>query len=361
MRWIWIGVRVTLVGAFLAYVAWRMFSAQIGMVLFEHTIDRLVGVDQTADLPDGLHVYFCGTGSPLPDPARAGPCVAVLAGETPLIFDAGSGSMRKLARMGFPVGETETVFLTHLHSDHVDGLGELLLQAWIAGSRTEPLPVAGPAGTARLVAGFNEVYAIDATYRTAHHGVEIADPAGFGGTADEIDFASSAASKIVFARGDVTVTAVPVDHSPVEPAFGYRIDYKGRSVTLSGDTVPVGALADLAEGTDLLVHEALNKTMVEAMSDAARRNGDEALAKVFADILDYHTTPADAARTAQDAGADMLVLTHIVPPLPTSLLHDAFLGQAGALFDGRLLIGEDGLRISLDINSDAVRTDALLD
>ncbi len=361
MRWVWFFVRAALVVIFLAYVVWRIFGPQIGMAIFERMANRVVGVDQTVDLPDGVHVYFCGTGSPLPDPSRAGPCLAVLAGDTPVIFDAGSGSMRKLARMGFPVGGTEHVFLTHLHSDHVDGLGELMLQAWIGGSRNEPLPVSGPAGTARLVAGFNEAYAVDATYRTAHHGQAIANPDGFGGQPVELVLGEGETLQTVFQSGEVIVKAFPVDHSPVEPAFGYRVDYKDRSVTISGDTVPVDALTEAAAGTDLLVHEALNKEMVDVLSQAAKRNGDAALSKVFADILDYHTSPADAARTAEAAGARMMVLTHIVPMLPTRMLHGAFLGQAGALYDGRIVIARDGLRVSLPTGRDDIRIDALLD
>ena len=134
---------------------------QIGEWLFERTVASTVGVDRSAALPDGLHAYVCGSGSPMPDADRAGPCIAVLAGKQGFVFDAGSGSIRKLGRMGFPMNRLDAAFLTHLHSDHFDGLGELMLQAWIAGGRGTPLPIYGPEGTERVVNGMIEAYTID--------------------------------------------------------------------------------------------------------------------------------------------------------------------------------------------------------
>lgn len=353
MKW---GLRILAILAALAVVTFaglKLFQVPIGNAVFKRTADRLVGVDRSASLEDGIHVYFCGTGSPIPDPTRAGPCLGVLAGETALVFDAGSGSIRKLTRMGFPMGDVDQVFLTHLHSDHIDGLGELMLQAWIGGSRTTPITISGPQGTARIVSGFTGAYAIDATYRTAHHGEAIANPTGFGAVPEEIAL-SSGTLETVFEQDGVRVSAFPVNHEPVSPAFGYRIDYKGRSVTISGDTIKSETLINAAKDTDLLVHEALNRDMVRIFSESAAKNGDPALSKIFADILDYHATPAEAAESAEEAGAKALVLTHIVPPLPTKFLYPAFLDGARSRFDGTLRIGEDGLMVSLPVESDAV-------
>ncbi|WP_084398706.1 MBL fold metallo-hydrolase [Henriciella aquimarina] len=360
-RWVWRILFVLLVLVLAGAVVFKAFQARIGAAVFERTADRLVGADQTARLEDGLHVYFCGTGSPLPDPTRAGPCLAVLAGETALVFDAGSGSMRKLARMGFPMGGIDHVFLTHLHSDHIDGLGELILQAWIGGSRTQPVPVSGPAGTGEVVAGFGQAYAIDATYRTAHHGEKIANPQGFGARAAELSLPPGGRVAEVFSEDGVTVSAFLVDHAPVAPAFGYRVDYKGRSVTVSGDTVRTQSVIEAAKGTDLLVHEALNRDMVAVMAEAAADNGDVALSKIFSDILDYHASPTEAADVAEAAGAKALVLTHIVPPLPVGLLKPAFLDGAGGHFDGALRVGEDGLVVHLPADSQAIGYAHLLD
>ena len=100
---------------------------------FAKSVSENIGIDRSAALEDGLHIYICGAGSPLPDPKRSGPCIGVLAGKQAFIFDAGTGGSRNLGAMGFPLGQTEQIFLTHLHSDHFDGLGEMLLGTWING------------------------------------------------------------------------------------------------------------------------------------------------------------------------------------------------------------------------------------
>ena len=339
----------------LALLGFNLFRGQIAQSAFERNVAERIGTDPTAGLEDGLHVYLCGTGSPMPDPTRAGPCIGVLAGERAFVVDAGSGSIRNLAQMGFPLGRTERVYLTHLHSDHIDGLGELLLQAWIGGNRAAPLPIAGPSGVAKVVAGFNQVYQIDSTYRVAHHGVEIANPQGFGGTPETIELpAGPGGRQVVLSEGDLTVTAFAVDHAPVEPAFGFRIDYKDRSVTISGDTVYHPNLVGVAEGTDLLLHEALDPEMVQTMADAAGANGAASLQKIFRDILDYHASPEDAARAAAEAEAGVLVLYHIVPPLPSPLLNSVFLGDSADAYAGEIIVGQDGMVFSLPAGSDTM-------
>ncbi len=325
-----------------------LFQRQIGESMFRQAVNETVGRDRAAELPDGLHVFVCGSGSPMPDPSRAGPCLGVVAGEHVFVVDVGSGGPRRLARMGFPVGRIERVYLTHLHSDHIDSLGELMLQSWVGGPRKQPLPVAGPQGVEEVIAGFNAAYRIDSTYRTAHHGTEVADPAGFGGVAEVIAAPEGAGKAAVLVDdGDLRITVISVHHEPVSPAFGYRIDYKGRSVVISGDTIYSDDLVAAAQGTDVLLHEALNPRMVAEMRDAAAAKGQAHIAKIMGDILDYHASPEDAARAAKNANARALVLYHLVPPLPSSLLNAAFLGDAPGQYSGPIRVAEDGLLISL--------------
>ncbi|WP_040500463.1 MBL fold metallo-hydrolase [Henriciella marina] len=361
MRWVVRGAFGLAVIGLIALAGLWLFRMQIGGHVYERMAGQLVGVDQSEDLDDGLHVYLCGTGSPLPDADRAGPCVGVLAGRMGFVFDTGSGSIRNLARMGFPVGETEHVYFTHLHSDHIDGLGELMLQAWVGGSRSSPVEISGPVGITPVVDGFIQAYRTDAGYRIAHHGEDIANPAGFGAAATELDLPPDGSSRVVFDAVGARVSAFLVDHSPVSPAFGYRVDYAGRSVTISGDTVKSEAVASAAAGTDLLIHEALNREMVATLADAAASNGDASLSKIFRDILDYHASPVEAAETAQDAGVRELVFTHMVPPLPNKFLHAPFLEGVDDAFNGRAAIGEDGLMISLPAGSDRIVRHKLLD
>jgi len=340
----------------LGFIGFNLFKAQIASALFQRGIEQRVGVDRSAALPDGLHVYLCGAGSPMPDATRAGPCLGVLAGDKAFIFDVGSGGVRNLGSMGFPVARLESVYLTHLHSDHFDGLGELMVIAWVGGSRSAPLPVAGPVGTSEVVAGFNMAYRIDSTYRIAHHGSEIANPDGVGLSAREFTVPAGPAGRaVVYEDGDLTITALRVEHAPVEPAFGYRIDYKDRSVSISGDTIYHPGFVAASAGVDLMLHEALDPEMVAAMRDQLAERGQTNTATIFQDILDYHATPEDAARSAEEAGAGHLAYYHIVPPLPFDLMETVFLGDAASQFSGPITVGKDGMLFSLPAGSDAIR------
>ena len=346
--------------AVLAFAGFKAFERPIALALFERVVNRNVGVDRSAALPDGLHVYVCGSGSPMADPERAGPCLAVIAGDTRLIVDVGAGSLRVLGRMGFPVGRTDRLLLTHLHSDHIDGLGELMVQSWVANARGAPLPVSGPPGTGEVVEGFNRAYRIDAGYRTAHHGPAVANPAGYGLVAEELTLAPGSNGVVVLRKGDLVVTAFRVAHDPVADAYAYRIEYKGRSVAISGDTAYDPAFAAAAKGVDVLFHEALDPVLVGKMEAAARANGAPVIAKVLADIPGYHTSPAEAAKIAELAGARMLVFYHTVPPLPTRMIERAFIDNADNAFGGDIRLSRDGDFISLPAGSDAITNDNLL-
>ncbi|MBI1188554.1 MAG: MBL fold metallo-hydrolase [Alphaproteobacteria bacterium] len=340
--------------AVLAGAGFFIFRDRIAEAAFRRAAYENVGRDRAAQLPDGLHVYLCGTGSPLPDPGRAGPCLGVIAGERAFVFDVGSGSVRVLGRMGFPLARLERVYISHLHSDHIDGLGELMLQAWIGGARSTPLPIAGPQGIETVVAGFSDAYRIDSGYRIAHHGEAVANPAGFGGAADIIQPPGETPT-LILDEGDLKIYAISVDHEPVSPAFGFRIEYKNRSIAISGDTAYSPRFVRGARDVDVMFHEALAPRLVAMLGDAARQNGQANLAKIMSDIPDYHTSPEDAARAAQEAGVDALVLYHLIPPLPSPMLYDTFLGDARQAYRGRIRIGRDGMLVSLPAGSDAVR------
>jgi ribonuclease Z len=218
-----------------ALAAW-LFQRPIGMWLFERAAERNIGRDTLADLPDGLHAGLCGTGSPLPNRERAAACTVVIAGKAMFVVDAGEGAARNIAQMGLPNNRIKAMFLTHFHSDHIDGMGPMMLLRWTASGNTAPLPVYGPAGVEQIVAGFNAAYALDNGYRTAHHGQAITPPAAAGATA--IPFVPPTAPTIVYDADGLRVTAFAVDHRPVQPSVGYRFDYKGRSIVISGDTAP---------------------------------------------------------------------------------------------------------------------------
>lgn len=358
LRWVLAGI---VVAALVAFTGATVFRTQIAEHLFARAVKENIGRPLATGEADGIHVFICGSGTPMPDPMRSGPCIAIIAGSEHLVFDAGTGGIRTLTRMRYPVGELDAAFLTHLHSDHMDGLGELLMQAWINGGRDAPLPVYGPVGVDEVVGGFNAAYRIDSTYRAAHHGPEIANPAGAGGAPVPIALpAGPGGQAVVYDEGGVVVTAYKVDHAPVEPAFGYRIDYKGRSVSISGDTIYSPNLVAVSEGVDLLIHEALNAEMVVAMQAAATEAGRDGIAKIFGDILDYHATPADAARSAQEAGAGRLVFYHTIPPLPSRALNALFMKDAKPLFDGPMDVAEDGFLYFLPAESEGIELKKVL-
>jgi ribonuclease Z len=333
--------------ALIAGIALLLGRGKLAEKAFDTALENNVGVDQSLKLGDGLHAYVCGSGSPMPDADRAGPCIAVLAGSQAFIFDSGSGSIRKLGRMGFPMGKLQAEFLTHLHSDHIDGLGEALLQAWVGGHRSAPLPVYGPPGTDRVVAGFNEAYAIDSGYRIAHHGPKVAEPAGFGGAAAIITLPEGTDSQTVYEKDGVKITVIRVNHAPISPAYGYRIDYKGRAIAISGDTVYAPSFVTASKGVDVMFHEALNKAMISALGKKLAERGLANNAQIMHDIQNYHASPEDAARAAKEAGVSTLVLYHLVPPLPSKLIEPMFLGDAPKVFAGTLKVGHDGMIVSL--------------
>lgn len=333
--------------------AW-LLRGPILMAVMRRAYEKAFSTDPIADLPDGLHVGLCGSGSPLPDPTRQGPCVAVVAGRRLFVVDAGAGGTRRLALMNLPPAEVSAILLTHFHSDHIDGLGELMLQRWAGGAWTSPVPVYGPTGVDQVVRGFEAAYVLDSGYRITHHGPKVVPPAGFGGEPRAFTVTRQGPDVTLIDEPDLQVIAFPVDHRPVEPAVGYLFIYKGRRLVLSGDTAPSPRLEAAARGADVLVHEALAPNMVALMGDAARRHGRDNIAHIAHDILGYHTTPEQAAAIAQRAHVRLLLLNHIIPPLPTPLLDDEFLGRSRSIFHGPIQVGQDGDFISLPAASHAI-------
>ena len=332
--------------------AW-LARTQISLAIAARVVRAHLGVDLATQLPDGLHVGVCGAGSPFPDDLRLGPCTAVLAGKRLFVFDAGSGSARNIGKLGFLAGQVEGVFLTHFHSDHIDGLGELLLQRWIQGGHTRPPVVTGPEGVEQVVAGFVQAYTLDRGYRVEHHGDATVPASGFGATARAF---KGGETTVLLKEGDLEISAFPVQHDPVHPSVGYKIRYKDRSLVLSGDTRKSPAVLAAARGVDLLVHEALSAPMVDVLRDGAKASGRDRMVKLFDDIKDYHASPVEAAETARDAGVRYLLLNHIVPTIPPLPgLEGYFLGEAPKVFGGPVRVARDGDFLSLPAGTQEIR------
>jgi ribonuclease Z len=345
----------------LAALAWA-FQREVGTRLLQRIAHNQVGRNIVPDLPDGLHLALCGTGSPFPDSSRAGPCSVVIAGDRIFIIDAGEGAARNLGFMGIPVGKAEALLLTHFHSDHIDGLSPIMLQHWGLVSSTAPLPVYGPTGVDKVVDGLRAAYVLDYGYRVSHHTEKIMPPGGSGGKGIPFELPPKGQGDTVVVLDDkgLKVTAFRVNHAPVEPAVGYRFDYKGRSIVISGDTTKVPSVVAISKDVDILLHEALQPKLVALLGEVMTDKKMDNLAHVMRDILTYHTTPEEAAQEANEAGAKQLIFNHIVPPMPVRFGYPAFVGDAGQFYKGPITVGEDGMFFSLPANSGEVTKKRLM-
>jgi len=348
------GIRSGVATAALLSVALGFAScSQVEEVLVGRAADQATQGDHDEWLTDGaLHAVLCGTGSPLPDPNRAAACVAVMAGGQFYLIDVGPGSWEHVQLWGLPRAHLSGILLTHFHSDHIGELGEATVQSWIAG-RTGELPVYGPPGVEQVVAGFRQAYALDAGYRQKHHGAALAEGGGVA-VGRPVPLPAPDDDAVVLERDGLRITAFAVDHAPVAPAYGYRFDYGGRSVVVSGDTARSPNLTRHAHGADVLVHEALVARLVKRLSERLAERGATRLAKLASDIVGYHATPADAVATAVEAGVSILVLTHLVPAVPGPLLGFVFLGDVDVPSSLTVMIGEDGTHFTLPPQSDVI-------
>lgn len=309
---------------------------------------------------DGLYIITTGTGAPLPDKNRAGSQTVVVAGEQILVFDAGPGSTLKLELSPVDVSAVDALFITHFHSDHIGGMGELMLKRWGTSGQQQPLPIYGPKGIEAIVNGFESAYQMDKDYRIAHHGEQVMPSTGFGGEVHAFDLgADLMSSDVIFRQGEVEVVAFNVSHAPVFPAVGYRVNYKDRSIAITGDTKYSESLKHHCKNADVLVSEALNKKF-SSMAAKAGEQTETNITAVATDIQDYHISPKEAADVAREAGIKQLVFSHILPPVPNDLLIRPFLKEARAVYNGKIYMANDGTLISLPVNSDVISIQELL-
>jgi ribonuclease Z len=273
-----------------------------------------------------MEVVVLGSGSPLPDPRRAGPATLVRTTAGDLLFDCGRGALMRAAAAGSSAASLRALFLTHLHSDHITDLNDVVTMRWVTSFEPAPLAVVGPVGTAGLMTATESMLEWDIGYRLAHH--------------DDLTWRPSAqitevGEGVVFDQDGVTVKTAATDHAPVRPTLGFRIDDQGRSVVIAGDTVPCPGLDALCAGADVLVHTTVRRDLIEQVGLPR-----------LTDVLDYHSSVPDVARTAARNGVATIVLTHLVP-VPAPGTEGEWVDQAAAHFEGDVVVAEDLTRVDL--------------
>ena len=271
-----------------------------------------------------ITVTLLGTGNSPSSPDRFAISTLVQAGDQTLIFDAGRGVLQRLVQAGVTAAQVDAVFITHLHSDHFLGLPELWLGGWFTSSRSRPWPFFGPLGTATMTSHLEQAFTIDIQSRVDEN------PGFLNASGAKIHTVDIKAG-VVFDTKGVRVTAFEVDHGAIAPAFGFRIDYAGRSVVLSGDTRPSEALVKAAAGADLIVHE-VSETSDELLKTNPRLQKP----------LTFHTQAADAGRIFKRIAPKMAVYSHINT---RGLSRDELVRRTRSTYEGPLLVGEDLMRI----------------
>jgi ribonuclease Z len=282
-----------------------------------------------------LKVTLLGTGTPIPIINRFGPSTLVEAGPEKLLIDCGRGASQRLWQLHIPLSAVTAVFLTHLHSDHVVGIPDLWLTGWLPtpfGGRSSAFRIWGPRGTKDMMANLERAYAWDIQVRAPDENLR---PAGVTVVAQDVE------EGVVYEKNGVKVTAFTVDHGPlIKPALGYRVDYNGHSVVISGDTRPTENLVKFAQGTDVLIHEVADaRPELLKISDAARR------------IIGHHTRPAEAGRIFSRVRPRLAVYSHIallttesaIPP-PTM---DDIVAATRTTYAGPLQVGSDLMTIEI--------------
>lgn len=267
-----------------------------------------------------LDVVLLGTGGPIPDANRAGPSTLVRAAGRSFLFDCGRGVLLRATAAGAAVGGLTAALLTHLHSDHITDLNDLITTRWVTSFAPAPLSLIGPAGTGDVVDAILASLRHDISYRIAHHEDLTWEP--------PVEV-SEVSDGVVFDDGTVRIVAAPTDHRPVTPTVGYRVEAGGRAVVIAGDTVPCQGLDRLAAGADALVATVIREDLIKSIGVPR-----------LLDVCDYHSSVEQAAETAARAGVRIFVLTHGVPPIAPGA-EDEWRALAASRFGGEIVVAAD--------------------
>jgi ribonuclease Z len=219
--------------------------------------------------------------------------------------------------------------------------------SWVGG-RKQPLEVYGPEGVQTVVNGFETAYKLDTGYRIAHHGQEVLDLESSKMISKTVSLDNSDERKLCYEKDGLKVYAFLAAHPPIAPAFGYRIEYMGNVVVITGDTLKTENLVKHCKDADILFSEAISYIMINNIMLSAKKQNLDRFAKIMEDIQDYHMEPLIAAELAKEANVKKLVIVHITPPLPNEKVENLYLKGVNEIFNGEIELGKDLMSFKLD-------------
>ncbi len=261
-----------------------------------------------------------GTGSPIPSPDRAGSANLVRTASTTLLVDAGRAVVMRMAAAGVLPPMLDAVLITHLHSDHISDLNDVITTHWVMNPNPAPLVIVGPTGTREMLDGTLAMLAPDIRYRLSHH-----DDLNTGPNLEVTEVTGG--EQIIF--GDLTIAVEPTDHRPVEPTVGYRIAGETGVIAVAGDSVPCEGLDRLCAGADIYLQTVIRDDLVRLIPSSRLQ-----------DILDYHSSTTQAAQTAARNGVNTLVCTHYVPGRAPGD-DEGWLAPMREHFSGTIVLADD--------------------
>lgn len=287
---------------------------------------------------ESLTLITIGTSSLLPS-ERAQTCNIVIANGEVLVFDLGQGSFSNIENLRIPFLKSTQIFISNWHSDHFIDLPAFINRGWLLG-RKGKITISGPKGLDKIVDGIDSMLRTESQMRSQTHGTDHMDLTYMDIGKNVIE--SSTKQKMVYQNGELTVSAINVGLATQMPTLAYKIEYKGKSIVISGDTPYDENMISFAAGADILLYGAMEKDLVERASRLQIESGNNRNATLLKNIIPRYSSPQDAARIAEKSSAKKLILTSLAPPPENPISRRVFKLGLDDIYQGPVLLAEDG-------------------